>query len=47
MWKRALMRLLGFSFMSFFIVGLLWEKGRRRDESTAPASHKRKSESAR
>jgi hypothetical protein len=47
MWKRALMRLLSFSFMSFFIVGLLWEEGRRRDKSTAPASHKRKSDNAR
>ena len=44
MWNRALMRLLSLSFMSFFVVGLLWEEGRRRDEAAErkPACDKRK-----
>ena len=33
MWNRALMRLLSLSFMSFFIVGLLWQEGRRQGET--------------
>ena len=29
MWTRTLMRLLSLSFMSFFVIGLLWQEGRR------------------
>ena len=41
MWKRAFMRLLSLSFMTFFITGLLWQEGRRREE---PAARKRPAE---
>jgi hypothetical protein len=49
MWNRALMRLFSLSFMSFFIIGLLWEEGRRRDEAAErkPVQDKRKDEKAR
>jgi hypothetical protein len=32
------MRLLSLSFMSFFVIGLLWEEGRRQNEPTARRS---------
>jgi hypothetical protein len=47
MWKRALMRLFGLSFMSIFVVGLLWEESRRRDETADPVSPRRKKERTR
>jgi hypothetical protein len=49
MWSRALMRLFSLSFMSFFVLGLLWEEGRRRDETAdgKPVPDKRKDEKAR
>jgi hypothetical protein len=37
MWTRTLMRLLSVSFMSFFVIGLLWEEARRQ---SAPAGRK-------
>ena len=37
MWTRTLMRLLSLSFMSFFVIGLLWEETRRQN---APAARK-------
>jgi hypothetical protein len=37
MWPRTLMRLLSLSFMSFFVIGLLWEETRRQN---APAARK-------
>jgi hypothetical protein len=33
MWRRTLMRLLSLSFMSIFVIGLLWEEGRRPRET--------------
>jgi hypothetical protein len=33
MWSRVLMRLLSLSFMSFFVIGLLWQHGRRPGEA--------------
>jgi hypothetical protein len=49
MWNRALMRLFSLSFMSFFIMGLLWEECRRRDQTAGrrPVPDKRKDEKAR
>jgi hypothetical protein len=37
MWTRTLMRLLSLSFMTFFVIGLLWEETRRRN---TPAGRK-------
>jgi hypothetical protein len=38
------MRLLSLSFMSFFVIGLLWEEGRRQNAPTGrkPAAGARK-----
>ena len=49
MWNRALMRLLSLSFMSFFIMGLLWEEGRRQKDTAGRKSvpDKRKDENVR
>jgi len=33
MWSRVLMRLLSLSFMSFFVIGLLWPEVRRPGEA--------------
>jgi hypothetical protein len=48
MWTRTLMRLLSLSFMSFFVIGLLWQEGRRRNAPAArrPAVGARKGETA-
>jgi|HubBroStandDraft_6_1064221.scaffolds.fasta_scaffold840555_1 hypothetical protein len=37
MWTRTIMRLLSLSFISFFVIGLLWEEARRQ---SAPAGRK-------
>jgi hypothetical protein len=34
MWNRAFMRLLSLSFMSLFVIGLLWDRDRRKGESS-------------
>ena len=38
MWTRTLMRLLSVSFMSFFVIGLLWEEARRKNAPTGGKS---------
>ena len=44
MWTRTLMRLLSLSFMSFFVIGLLWEEARRQNRPAGrkPAAAARK-----
>jgi len=42
MWNRVLMRLLSLSFMSFFVIGLLWQEGRRPGKAARPAPAKGK-----
>jgi hypothetical protein len=34
MWNRALMRLLSLSFMSLFVIGLLWDRAGRGGEAS-------------
>jgi hypothetical protein len=40
MWNRLLLRLLSLSFMSFFVIGLLWQEGRRRGQVDRPDTGK-------
>ncbi len=36
MWNRVLLRLLSLSFMSFFVIGLLWQERRRPGQVSGP-----------
>jgi hypothetical protein len=44
MWSRALMRLFSLSFISLFVIGVLWDRDNRRSEATGhkPAPDKRR-----
>jgi hypothetical protein len=33
MWSRALMRLFSLSFMALFVLGLVWDEGRRHEQT--------------
>lgn len=43
------MRLFSLSFMGLFVIGLLWEQGRRQDDAAGrkPAPNKRKDKTVR
>jgi hypothetical protein len=49
MWNRLFIRFLSLSFMSFFVIGLLWQEGRRRGEPAGrrPVAGKPAAETAR
>jgi hypothetical protein len=44
MWNRALMRLFSLSFISLFVIGLLWDRDSRQGETAGhkPIPDKRK-----
>ena len=40
MWRKAFVRLLSFSFMSFFIAGLIFEESQRERKTTEDQSRR-------
>jgi len=49
MWNRTLMRLFSLSFMSLFVIGLLWDRNSRQGEASGhkPMPDKRKDDKSR